>query len=84
MDKGYIFAIVLIAIIFLDVILKVTTKKTAVIQLVTLITAVLILLAWFFIDGVKNGYQYPYLIFILLGIIGFFRKYAAFKSQKFN
>jgi hypothetical protein len=84
MDKGYIFAIILIAIIFLDVILKVTTKKTAVIQLVTLVAAVLILLAWFFIDGMKNGYQYPYLIFILLGIIGFFRKYSTFKSQKFN
>jgi asparagine N-glycosylation enzyme membrane subunit Stt3 len=84
MDKGYIFAIILIAIIFLDVILKVTTKKTAVIQLVTLVAAVLILLAWFFIDGMKNGYQYPYLIFILLGIIGFFRKYGTYKSQKFN
>lgn len=84
MDKGYIFAIIFIAIIFLSVILKVTTKKAAVIQLVTLAAAVLILLAWFFIDGMKNGYQYPYLIFILLGIIGFYRKYITFKSQKFK
>ncbi|MGA3014051.1 MAG: hypothetical protein ABSD71_08450 [Bacteroidales bacterium] len=84
MDKGYIFAILLIAIIFLDVIFKVNTRRAAVIQLVTLAAAVLVLLAWFFIDGIKNGYQYPYLIFILLGIIGFFRKYATFKSQKFN
>ena len=84
MDKGYIIAIILIAIILLDLLLKFSTRQNAIIQLVTLAAAVLILLAWFFIDGMKNGYQYPYLIFILLGIIGFFRKYSTFKSQKFN
>jgi len=84
MDKGYLIAIILIVIIFLDIIIKVNQRTWAIIQIVFLVAAVLILLAYFFIDGIKNGYQYPYLIFILLGIIGLFRKYAAFRNQKFD
>ena len=84
MDTGLLIAIILIAIIFLDIILKFSNRQMAIIQLVILVASFLALTIFFFIDGSKRGYQYPYLIFIFLGLVGLYRKFMAFRNQKFD
>lgn len=83
MDKGTVFAIILIIIIMIDLIINVRSKTNAIIQLVSLIIATLLLLVYFVVEALNNNYQYPYLLFILLGIFGLFRKYSTFKNQNF-
>jgi len=84
METRYVFAIVLIVIIILGLIIKVRSRSYAIIQLISVISATLILLGYFIFEALNNNAQYPYLIFILLGIIGIFRKYVSIKNQDYN
>lgn len=77
METSFILAIILIVIIMLDLILKFGSRTIEKVQLVILVSATLLLLVLFIADAMNKNYQYPYLIFLIIGIYGIYRKYKA-------